>query len=85
MLPSIATGPLGNEILATIEPGTRVCFERPEAAAQFHALFINETAPPEQTAVRLTEHLDIATPAYIRGRDLTEILLGQRIAELEQK
>ena len=56
--------------------------QNPEQARQLQAVFVNEADVIPLTGLRLKVPLKLATPAYIAGRDATEIEQDKQIQTL---
>lgn len=77
ILASVHQGPLGNAVLVTLPPGTRIHLPNDSDAAFVRAALVNEVEPGGETLVT-RRPLKLATPAYIAERDARELELIRR-------
>ncbi|MDR1279331.1 MAG: hypothetical protein LBK99_00725 [Opitutaceae bacterium] len=88
--------PLANSYRLQLPAGTTITLPDDTAAAQIHAVAVNELqpAPPAYSAspaaslartVTLATPLQLVSPAYMAERNTTELRLARRITDLEDE
>ncbi len=82
---AVASLPAGNAVLVELPPGTVLTLPDNREQGYVRALFPNEVEEAPGAGLRLRSPLRLASPAYIAERDQRELMLIQKIAEMQVK
>ena len=88
--PAVLQTALGNAYRIQLPAGTTLTLPDDASAAQVRAIAVNEIGTPDSglptpNCVRLTQPLQLVSPAYIADRDATDRAYALRIVQLEEQ